>query len=112
MAFEIPFVTDGAREEDLRVALDGTAYRLAFAWNTTEEYWALDLRRDDGTYLFRGLRLTLGVNILRQFVAAGFPPGSLVAVDTSGQGVEAGRDDLYSGRVTLVYLTAAEVAGA
>ena len=86
MADVVPFTTAAAREPDLRMLLDGTLFRFAFAWSTTGEYWSIDLKRDDGTYLFRGLRLTYGVNLLRQFVGEEFPPGRLVAVDTTGQG--------------------------
>ena len=113
MALVIPFTSDAARDPDLRLLLDGTFYRLAFAWSTTGEYWSLDLKRDDGTYLLRGLRITFGVNLLRQFVADDFPPGRLVAVDTTGQGDGGpGRLDLQRGRTQLVYLSASEVAGA
>lgn len=113
MATVVPFTTNAARDPDLRIELDGTFYRFAFAWSTTGEHWTLDLKRADGSYLLRGLRITYGVNMLRQFVADDFPPGRLVCVDTTGQGDGGpGRLDLKRGRAQLVYLSAAEVAGA
>jgi len=112
MAVYLPISTERARDDDLRAVLDGRAYRFAFAWNTTGEFWTFDLKRDDGSYLLRGLRFTLGVNMLRQFVGEEFPPGRLVAVDTSGLGQRAGRRDLFSGRVQLVYIPASEVSDA
>lgn len=110
MAVYLPITSTAAWIPDLRVLLDGTFYRFDFSWNETEGYWAVTLSQDDASPLFQGLRLTLGVNMLRQFVDEAFPPGALVLVDTSGQGIEPGRDDLSNGRVRVVYRTAAEVA--
>lgn len=94
----------------IRKRLDGAQYRLAYRWNTRGEYWAISLYDNDDTALVEGLRINLSRNMLRQFAGlAGFPPGALVAVDTSGTGVEPGRYDLANGRVQIVYLTAEEI---
>lgn len=97
-------------EGTVRVRLDGTPFRLNFKWNTRDEYWALSLYRDDGTALVEGMRLAIGVNLLRQFVGSTMPPGGLVLVDPGGRNEELDRDALESGRLQLVYLTEDEMA--
>lgn len=112
MADVIPIRSDRAEDDGIRVRLDGVFYRFRLAWNTRFEYWSIGIRDDSGTPLLDGLRITLGVNMLRQFVGAMYPPGWLVAVDTSGSSTPPGRYDLYNRRVQLVYLPAAEVPDA
>ncbi len=112
MAEVIPFSGGGANEQGVRRRLDGITYRFGRRWNTQGEYWALSLSKDDGTPLFAGLRGTLGVNILRQFVGDAYPPGSLVLVDTSGQSLPPDRTAFASGRVQLIYTSAEELNNA
>jgi hypothetical protein len=112
MAKVLPIRTDDPEDDGLRVRLDGVFYRFRLAWNTRGEYWTISMRDDTGASLIDGLRITLGVNMLRQFRGSMYPPGRLVAVDTSGSSTDPGRHDLYNRRVQIVYLTAAEVADA
>lgn len=111
MAVVIPVRTRRAADDAIRVRLDGPEYTLKLQWNTRIGYWSLSLFTADGTPLFEGLRLVVGVNMLRQFVGENFPPGALVAVDTQGKDEDPGRFDLVDNRVQIVYLTAEDVAG-
>lgn len=105
----IPFSTLPAFTQT--VNLDGTVYRLSFAWNYRAGYWSTSILDAAGTPLLQGVRLVLGLYLLRQYATPGLPPGDLLAVDPSGTISEPAFDDLSSGRVTLTYLTAADLAG-
>lgn len=102
----------------VRRPLDGKPYRILYAYNTREAYWTIGISLDDGTELLRGIALRVGQGLLRKFakliastkVDEQLPPGEIVAIDTSGQDLDPGRDDLRNGRVQVVYLTKAECA--
>lgn len=96
----------------VRARLDGKPYRLPLRWSTRESCWTIGVSLDDGTVLIDGTAVRVGYDLLRKHVDARLPPGGLVAIDTSGQDADPGRDDLRNGRVQLVYLTAAELAAA
>lgn len=105
-------VTDKRAELRIRKRLEGVPYVLHLQWNTRELAWTHGLALDDGTVLWDGAAVRVGHDLWRQHVGATRPPGALVAVDTTGRDLDPGRDDLWNGRVQLVYLTAAEVAAA
>lgn len=92
--------------------LDGTRYRLLVQWNARERLWTAGLKTFDNRDIMRGRALRVNENLFGQLVDARLPGGALMVLDTSGRGVDPARDDLRTGRVKLVYLTAAEVAGA
>lgn len=111
LVININFAEDRAEGRVPDVLLDGQRYELRFTWNTRFSYWAISMfEQVSGTALFQGRRMALGVNHLRQVASPLRPGGALVVVDTSGQGLSPGRGDLRSGRVKLVYRTAAEVS--
>lgn len=91
-----------------RSRLDGTAYGFRLAWNTRAEHWTATIEDAGGEQLLAGKALRVGEDILEQHVDARLPPGTLVVVDTSGQGVDPGRFDMGA-RVRLVYTPIAEV---
>ena len=91
------------------VVLDGNPYRLAFSWNTRGEYWSLTISDSSGNVLVDGLKLVINFELISEYAAAGFPPGALLAVDTTGTLSRIGRDDLGE-KVRLYYLTGEEFA--
>jgi hypothetical protein len=93
----------------LRVDLDEVEYRVDMRYLERTDSWMLDLYTSDDVAIKIGVPCLLGVRILKGCTHANRPPGDLVFVDSEGRGVEAGQSDIGS-RVTLVYLTAEEVA--
>lgn len=88
---------------------DGITRRLELRFNprdvtgTDDGAWWLNMFRADGTVLLAGLKLSLGRNKFARFhYRAGMPKGELHVVDSSGFGVEPGRDELGA-RVVVQY---------
>lgn len=103
--------TNDAAEHYLQtVDLDGRTFGLEFYWNTRAARWFLSLW--DASFSIRllaGRQLSIDVPILARFRDPRLPAGELVATDTAGTKLEAGRDDLGR-RVVLLYTTRAELA--
>lgn len=92
------------------VTLDGVTIGLRLWWNARAGRWIVDIEDASGAEVASGIGLALGVSLWARFGARStLPPGALLAVDTSGAGLEAGRDDLGT-RVLLLYYDAAELA--
>jgi hypothetical protein len=97
---------------DAQATLDGVTYTLSFRWNVRAQAWYLDIWDELGTTLYEaGVRLVANYPLCAYF-SGRQPAGNLVAVDTSGQGIDPGLNDLGgpSARVQLYYLTTAEAA--
>lgn len=88
------------------IDLEGTEYALEFHWNERDRAWFLTIMDADEAILLAGLRVLIGANLTARFATAGLPPGSFVAIDTSGGSVEAGIDELGA-RVLLCYVESA-----
>jgi hypothetical protein len=84
-------------------ALDQSDYALTFRWSDRGSAWYMDITDTAGDLLLSGVRLSLGVGLLSRFSDYRLPAGEFITLDTSGQGVEAGRQDLGS-RVRLYYV--------
>lgn len=93
---------------DFQLALEGATYTLELRWNERASTWSLSAYDASGELLAAGRPVVLGAELLGRSGDARLPPGQLVAVDTSGKDLEAGRADLGA-RVQLVYV---EPAGA
>ena len=104
----IPFSTLPAFTQT--VTLDGSVYRLSFAWNYRAGYWSMSILDAGGIPLIQGLRIVLNLDLFRQFPGRGLPPGVLYAVDPSDTISDPAFDDISAGRVILVYLTEADLA--
>lgn len=112
MAQDLPLLV-GETWYELNVSLANveggtTAYRFDFRWNVREEAYSFDMYEIDGTPIVHGVRVVLGMYLGRRAQHAFFRNGVLVAIDTSGQGREATRDDLGS-RVVIRHYTVHEV---
>lgn len=101
--YQIPTRTDGVPWYDLSIQLDGANYFLEFVWNPREQQWYLTVSDANEVVLLSERRVGVGLPMLARFRVAGLPPGELVAIDTSGQNVEAGLTELGA-RVHLLYI--------
>jgi len=82
--------------------LGDTSYVLDVRWNGRAEAWYMDVRTEDAEPIRVGIKLVLGAALGRRCVDPRFPPGVLMASDTSGAGQEATLDDLGE-RVQVFY---------
>lgn len=107
---------------DVVVALDGVNYTLQLRWNTratrtlldgTEEEgaWFLTILDEPGNTIIRGDVKLVADWPLYRVTADREPPGLLMAIDTSGQGIDPGFDDIGR-RVVIDYITEAELEAA
>jgi len=91
------------------LTLDGLPYVFRYRWAERAAAWSLDVFDGADTALVAGVPLLIGADLLRQHNDPRLPAGSLVVVDTSSSGAEAGMLEL-GGRVQLYYAEAADVA--
>lgn len=90
-------------DQQFQVELDAVTYTFRFKWNSRGNGWFMDLLDAGENPLLYGRRVVLGWPLLIRFSNfAGFPQGTLEAVDTSGQDLEAGINDLGA-RVVVMY---------
>lgn len=93
----------------MTVTLDGSDYVLDFEWSQREACWYISVLDQNETPIATGIKIVVEWDLLRLCVHDARPPGKLVAHDTSGQGIDAGFDELGT-RVELLYFEAADVA--
>lgn len=91
-----------------RVDLDGTGYLLEFVWNQREGRWYFRIATEQNVTIQGTRKLVVDYDLLSTCVDSRRPPGKLVALDTSKQGLAAAYDDLGA-RVKLVYVEAADL---
>jgi hypothetical protein len=104
-SFIIPTKTDN-EHYTIEVELDGVLYELLLAWNHRAQSWFLSLSLLDGTPVVSGVRVVADIPLLHYCGHESAPPGALMAMDTSGAGLDPGLTDL-GGRVLLMYEEAA-----
>lgn len=95
---------------DFTADLEGASYTFELRWNDRDGFWFLSLSSRSGEQLVTGRKVVLGANILGRATDPRLPPGAVLAIDTTGQDQEAGRDDL-GGRVQLVYVESTGALG-
>jgi hypothetical protein len=107
----IPF-TPGDTNYRLGVSLteDGGAVKYFFdvKWNARDNAHYFDIREVDETVVALGIKVVLGVNLGRTSTSPFFTKHLLRAHDTTGQGKDAGYDELGS-RVQVVHYTVDEL---
>ena len=92
-----------------QASLDGATYTLAFQWNERFSQWYLAIFDSTGqTQLMQAVVATANWPLYSPMTVR-YPPGALMFVDTSSSGTNPGLGDLGN-RVTLLYLTAADLA--
>lgn len=94
MAFyDLPLKPSNASYRFATVIKD-VSYIIDVHWNTRESAWYMDWYREDLTEIVLGVKIVLGCYLGRRVDEPPFSEGVLVAVDTSGEGVEAAFDDI------------------
>ncbi len=96
--------------QSFTVDLDGEPYIIELRWNNRASAWFLSLYTPTNAPLLLGRRVVIGVPMLRRHRTPAFPPGEMLAVDTTGANQDPGANDLGA-RVVLMYATAAELRG-
>ena len=91
--------------------LDGTQYLIDVRWNGRASTWFMDFYQADETPIRMGIAIVLGVILNGLCVDPAFPPGAMVAIDTSNQDLDAGLDDLGT-RVVVAYFPVADILAA
>ena len=82
--------------------LEGRTYGFELRYNERDAGWYLSLYTGDGEPLLSGRRVLLGAPLLARTRDLRLPPGELEAIDTAGEGQEAGLGELGA-RVQLLY---------
>lgn len=86
----LPFTSD--TPQTLTVQLGSTKYDFALRWNERAAVWCMDITDTASqTLLVAGIPLVLGSDILSPY---DLQMGSMVVVDGTGLGEDAGPDDL------------------
>jgi hypothetical protein len=85
-----------------RVELDGVVFELTFSWNTREEVWMISVADADGVALASGVKIVVDWELFRSVSNADMPEGIMMALDTSGAGLDPGLTELGE-RVILLY---------
>jgi len=94
---------------NLQIPLDGITYTLEIRWSVRESAFYMNVLDESGaTPILSGLKLVLGAPIAAKNTGRAFP-GFFLVIDTSGQGLDAGIEDLGD-RVRLDYFEAADIA--
>ena len=97
---------------DLRVTLDDVDFVLRFEWNQREEKWYLTVSDADEDAILSGVKVVADYPLLTLAKHdSRCPAGQLLAVDSSGEGLDPHFSDLSgeTPRVLLMYVTASEV---
>ena len=97
--FDSPFYT-------VKTQLDGTQYALTFRWNHRTKTWSFDLDDSAGTSIIHGIRVMVGVPLLRRHhYIASCPPGEIVCISNTPDDSPPGLEDLADGaRCELIYV--------
>jgi hypothetical protein len=106
--FTIPVRADLAIHA-FQTELDGAVYELGLIYNSREGFWYLTVRDEAGNDIRSGLKIATGTFLLRLVRDLRRPPGDIHPLDTTGQGLEAGQDELGE-EVLLTYLDEAELS--
>ena len=85
-----------------------SGYVIDLRWNERAGAWFMDLLDENEDPIRMGIKVVLGTWLGRRSIDPRFPAGAILAVDTSGAGLDAGLDDLGT-RVLLRFYSAEEI---
>lgn len=105
MSFLVVDTTDPSLFYEQITQLDGFEYLLRFIWSDRESRWYLNLYDQDENPLALGIGIKVGWPLLHRFKDPRLPPGLLMAVDTSGAGIDAQAPTDLGDRILLMYVT-------
>lgn len=109
MATILPTKTDGTQRYSFTMQLVRETFGFEFMWNARGGFWSFVLSASDGTPLLRR-RVVVGTPMLVRFQDDRLPIGDFVAVDTRGEDLDPGLNDLGD-RVQFLYLSPSELVG-
>lgn len=107
MILEIPVNSEFSSYE-FQTTLELTVYSFRFKWNARMERWSMSIYNDVGEPLVEGIPVFAGPLVMEQYVYDGLPPGIIVFVDSTGENIDPGRNDLGD-RVRMFYITSDEL---
>ncbi len=93
-----------------QVELDGGLYDLDILYNSRERLWYGTLRDVNGVDILSGFKMTLGTPVTRLLTDRRRPPGEIVLFDTTGEGIDAGDQELGD-RVLVLYTELEDISG-
>jgi hypothetical protein len=91
MIVSLPITQDSANF-DFAVELAGITWTFGFRWNRRGEMWVMTVGDGEGTPLVSGVFVVINTPLLRGRLPA--LPGDIIAIDSSGQGLDAAFEDL------------------
>ncbi len=109
MVAVLPFIPS-SNNYRLIVPFDSVPTLIDTRWNARDAAWYIDFREEDETLILGGIKIVLGVNLGRRSTHSFFLNNLFLAFDTSGQGLDAGYDDLGA-RVVVQRITIADITG-
>jgi hypothetical protein len=92
----------------MTVALGENDFRLTFAYNTRDDRWYMDIAKADGTALVNGVPMVVDTPLLLRYTNPALPEGYLIATDTTGEGIEAAKED-FGDRVQLIFIPSSDL---
>ena len=108
MASSLPFLVSETNYT-LFCPIDDEQYRFDVRWNSRDEGWYLDMYASDGTAVALNVKVVLGVNLGRRSLHRFFDNHKIMVIDSSGEGIDPGFDDLNS-RVLVVITSPSDAA--
>lgn len=98
---QLPLRTDGYPYYDFEITLDEIDFTFEFYWNERSGRWYMNIYDIDNNPLFTGICIVADWDLLTGKQVEGMPLGTLITVDTDGQG-DPGLYDLGK-RVLITY---------
>lgn len=102
----IPFAEFPAFRQSL--TLEGVSYIFSFVWNTRDNAWTMSIYDDQNEPLVLGIRIVLNYELIGQYQHLEIPPGKIYALDTTGNVNPITYEDMFNGRISLLYLLEGE----
>lgn len=101
MAVTLPLRSD-LPHFDVQVTLDELTYTLEFRWNGRDSAWYMDVRDENGEPIQNGVKVVVDMPLGKRTRNQDFPKGYFFAVDSSGEQLDPGLEDLGD-RVQIYY---------
>jgi hypothetical protein len=105
MATRLLHTDPRARHYEYAVDLEGSTYVVELRWNVRAAAWFLSLFDAARAPIAVGRKVALGADLRGRSADGRLPSGTLLALDTSGAGLDAAEGDLGA-RVLLAYVEA------
>lgn len=88
--------------------LDGRIFRFVFRYNSLYDYFTFDLKTRNDEPLLMGKKLVINYEFIRRYSNERYPPGALVAVDTTGSFDRITLDN-FGNEIKFIYISEGEL---